>query len=87
MWNLKINGRFVKQYKNLDLQIQQLADKAISNITSSQNPSDLGVYKSNIGAFAYELGRKYRIIYSVTHMEKTVELLRICDHKSVYGKD
>ena len=47
--------------------MQKLADKAVSDIASTENPSDLGVYKSNIRAFAYELGRKYRIIYSCIH--------------------
>ena len=39
------------------------------------------------GVFAYDLGRKYRIICRVNWNREEIEFLRVCDHKSVYGKD
>lgn len=47
----------------------------------------LGKYKQGMRVFAYEMGRKHRIIYSVNWSDGVVEFLRVCDHKSVYGKD
>ena len=64
-----------------------MIDKAVADIASATNPADLGTYKSNKKIFSYELGRKYRIIYSIIYGEGAVEFLRVCDHKSVYGKD
>ncbi|MEM3172089.1 MAG: hypothetical protein QXE82_00965 [Candidatus Nitrosotenuis sp.] len=37
--------------------------------------------------FAYEIGKTHRIIYSIRYRDGVIELLRVCDHKSVYGKD
>jgi len=60
---------------------------ALDQITASEDPARLGAYKANLRVFSYEIGRRYRIIYSVIYREKIVELLRVCDHKSVYGRD
>ena len=63
MWT----GRFKKQYRNLDSNTQQGGVEAIREIMSSVNPASLGTYKPNMGVFAYEIGRKYRIIYSIQY--------------------
>jgi len=60
---------------------------ALDQIAMSEDPARLGAYKANLRVFPYEIGRRCRIIYSVLYREKTVELLRVCDHKSVYGRD
>ena len=36
--------------------------------------------------FAYNVG-KYRILYNIRYSENTIDLMRVCDHKSVYNKD
>lgn len=56
-------------------------------IASSVNPAILGTYKSDMRVFAYELGRKYRVRYSIQYRGWIVDLLRVCDHKSAYGKE
>ena len=63
MWT----GRFKKQYRNLDPNTQQGGVEAIREIVSSVNPASLGTYKPNIGVFAYKIGMKYRIIYSIQY--------------------
>ena len=63
MWT----SRFKKQYRNLDPNTQQGGVEAIREIVSSVNPASLGTYKPNMGVFAYEIGRKYRIIYSIQY--------------------
>lgn len=87
MWNLKWASKFVRQYKRLDTKTKQAVDDAIADIVSSEDPSSLGVYKSDMRIFSYEIGRKYRVVYSIQYREGIVALLRVCDHKSVYGKD
>ncbi len=76
-----------KQYKNLDPKIQEMVDHLIQELRSAKNPAYLGKYKQNKRIFAYDIGRKYGIIYNVNWSENTIEFLRVCDHKSVYGKD
>ena len=63
MWT----SRFKKQYRNLDPNTQQGGVEAIREIVSSVNPASLGTYKPNMGVFAYEIGGKYRIIYSIQY--------------------
>ncbi len=87
MWNLEWASKFTKQYKKLHSDIQHEVDNAIENIASSTNPSILGTYKADMRTFSYEIGRKHRIIYSIRYKDGIVDLLRVCDHKSVYGKD
>ena len=87
MWRLRWASRFKKQYKNLDPNMQQNVDEAIMEIASSVNPAILGTYKSNMRVFAYELGRKYRVICPIQYRDGIVDLLRVCDHKSTYGKE
>ena len=87
MWRLRWAGRFKKQYKNLDPNTQQDVDEAVREIASSANPASLGTYKPNMRVFAYEIGRKYRVIYSIQYRDGIVDLLRVCDYKSAYGKE
>ena len=87
MWRLRWAGRFKKQYKNLDPNAQQDVDEAVREIASSVNPASLGTYKSSMRVFAYEIGRKYRVICSIQYRDGIMDLLRVCDHKSAYGKE
>ena len=70
MWRLRWAGRFKKQYKNLDPNTQQDVDEAVREIALSVNPASLGTYKSNMRVFAYEIGRKYRVIYSIQYRDR-----------------
>ena len=47
---------------------------------------DMGVYKKSIRAFAYKISRSDRLIYRVDHGRRQIVLMRVCDHKSVYGR-
>ena len=87
MWRLRWASRFKKQYKNLDSNTQQDVDEAVREIATSVNPAILGRYKPSMRVFAYEIGRKYRVIYSIQYRDEIVDLLRVCDHKSAYGKE
>ena len=85
-WNFYRKAKFLKQFKRLDLQTKKRINKALEELANSKNPTDLGIYKSGMRVFAYNVG-KYRIIFSVKYSENMIELMRVCDHKSTYDKD
>lgn len=86
MWDFYRESKFLKQFKTLDLQTRKRVNKALDKLANSENPSDLGVYKPGMRVFAYPVG-KYRILFSIRYFENTIDLMRVCDHKSVYNKD
>jgi hypothetical protein len=87
MWQILRSKRFDRQYKNIGSIRQKITDKAILDLAYSENPSDLGDYKPTLRVWAYDLNKDDRIIYIIDYQEKIIHLLRVCDHKSAYGKD
>ena len=87
VWGFDTEPRFKKQYKNLDSQTKEKVNEAIHELRNSENPARLGEYKQDMRIFAYNIGKKYRILYNVNWNDNTIEFLRVCDHKSVYSKD
>lgn len=53
----------------------------------SDDPAVMGRYKKSTRAFAYEIGQSDRMIYRIERDHHRIVLTRVCDHKSVYGKD
>ena len=86
-WGFSARTKFKRQYGRLDPTVRNAVDISVENLLGSDNPTLLGRYKQGMGVFAYDLGRKYRIIYRVNWNRGEIEFLRVCDHKSVYGKD
>ena len=78
--------KFKRDYKRLDQRNKNRVDHAVREMSSSEDPTDLGTYKKQFGVFAYEIGQKYRIIYTLHRDIKAIELTAVCDHKSVYGR-
>jgi len=76
---------FARQFKRLDPAVQTRVTDAVLEILASDNPARLGKYKQGQRVFAYDLGRKYRIIYNINWSANTIEFIRVCDHKSVTG--
>jgi hypothetical protein len=62
------------------------ADGVMITLLSSPRPERLGILKSGSrkGYFAWELGRKCRILYYPVYEENIVEFFRICSHDEVY---
>ena len=86
-WGLRFRPKFEKAYRRLDKQIQTRVDEATRTLGRSNDPAKLGEYKKQYRVFAYPVGRKYRVIYSVDPYTGTIDFLSVCDHKSVYMKD
>ncbi len=53
MWDFYRKSKFLKQFKRLDLQTKKRINKALDELSNSENPSDLGVYKPGMRVFAY----------------------------------
>lgn len=87
MWRLDKRPKFVKQYSRLGNERQKYIDNALRELARSENPADLGEFKSSIKVFAYVVNKSDRILFDVDYPNGTIVLLRVCDHKSVYGKD
>lgn len=64
-----------------------MVDKGLADLTTSENPARIGDYKPSMRIFSYRIGTSHRIIYSIRYNDGIIELLRVCDHKSAYGKD
>lgn len=87
MWRLDKRPKFVKQYSRLGNERQKYVDNALRELVKSENPVELGEFKSSIKVFAYVVNKSDRILFDVDYPNDTIVLLRVCDHKSVYGKD
>ena len=87
VWAFAIESSFKKQYRRLDVGTRKKVDDAMHDLQRSENPALLGRYKQGMRVFSYDVGRKYRIIYNVNWDSNVIELLRVCDHKSAYGRD
>lgn len=65
--------------------------EGISTLRHAEDPARLGKLKrgKHAGAYGYEVSRSSRILYQVQRTDAgcTVILLRVCNHKQVYGKD
>jgi len=87
LWEFDRKSRFKKQYKLLGSIRQERVKKALGQLGSSERPESLGVYKSSMKIYAYELGQDDRIIFKVDYDRHTIVLVRVGDHKMIYGKD
>ncbi len=86
-WNTERTPTFRKQYKNIGHKRQHAVDVAVDVLGASENPADLGRYKQNKKLYAYKLSKGDRLLYKIDYNNHKVILYRVCDHKSVYGRD
>ena len=86
VWTFAIESSFKKQYRGLDAATRKKVDNTMHDLQVSENPALRGRYKQGMCVFSYDVGRKYRIIYNVDWDSSVIEVLRVCDHKSAYGK-
>jgi addiction module RelE/StbE family toxin len=82
-------SRFLQAVKKLGPEEVQRFDKAIKDLTLSEEPTKMGRPKKGVwhGYYSYDLGRSHRLIYRVFPKEKIIQIAAIGDHKQVYGKD
>lgn len=85
MWEFDTKSKFKKQYKKFNK--KDAVKKALKQLSSSEDPRVLGIYKKHLQVYAYEIDAKNRILYNVIDEKNTIELIRLGDHKEVYGND
>ena len=87
MWRSRKSNRFEHSYNQLSDELANKADEAIITLLSSPRPERLGIPKSGSrkGYFAWELGRKCRILYYPVYEQNVVEFFKLCSHDEVYG--
>ena len=79
---LKGNNEVLKKLKHFMDDIEKL--------TSDENPAALGDHKTGRRfeeCYVKRLTRSYRLVFTVRQEQREVHLLKVGDHKSVYGRD
>lgn len=78
---------FLRQFKRLDKQTKRRVRKALEELAQSQDPANVGEYKQSMRAWAYNVGRQCRVLYGIEYQEHLIDLIKVGDHKAVYGSD
>ncbi len=65
---------------------RSIVKKALLELVKSGKPETLGEYKKHLRVYGYKLDNSNRMLYNVRYSDNTIELIRIGDHKEVYGK-
>ena len=86
-WKIRMESAFKRQYRSIGRVRQSRVDRAITDLATSANPAKRGRYKRHVRVFAYELGKSDRLIYTLDYFRNEIILMRVCDHKSAYGRD
>ena len=69
-------------YRNLGQEIRTRADDAMAQLLESDDPAELGLRKVGRwkGVYSYEVGRQFRILYTVRFEDRTILFLDIGTH-------
>lgn len=88
-WGLDIAPTFERGYRSKDKVNRQRVDQVLEELVKGQDPETLGIAKNTPDGrvIVYEIGRKYRLSYRVNRAFHEIDLIRVCDHKAVYGRD
>jgi len=86
LWSFERTDKFIKQSEKLDTITKKKLRDALKILAKSEKPSSLGDYKKSLGIFAYKLNQSVRLLYAINWNDEIIELIRVGDHKQVYGK-
>lgn len=88
-WEFDWTPTFDYGYAAKDLENQRRIDDALTILAASKFPHRLAEIKNTPDGRVciYDIGLKYRMSYRVLFPNRTIQLIRVCDHKTVYGKD
>ena len=81
-WEAELTGTFRRSYKKLGSEVRVHVDQAILQLLNSEDPTRLGLRKVGRwkGVYSYEIGRQFRLLYSVMSADNVVELLDVGTH-------
>ena len=81
-WEAEFTWTFHRGYKKLGPDVGRRVDEAILQLLNSDDPTKLGLRKVGKwkGVYSYEIGRQFRLLYSVRFEERVVEFLDVGTH-------
>lgn len=82
-WNLETTNTFKRNYNKLSSEIKERISNAVDSLSNAENPRILGEAKYGRwkGAYSYDIGRQYRILYAVDFKTQSIILLDVGTHK------
>jgi hypothetical protein len=88
-WRFDATPTFDNGYNSKDVENQGRVDEALEVLAESRFPNRLGTIKNipDGRVCVYKISKSSRLSYNVSFATKTIQLIRVCDHKTVYGKD
>jgi len=88
-WKFKATSTFDNGYSSKSVEDQHRVDEALLVLSESSFPNRLGEIKNTPDGrvCVYDISRSSRLSYDVSFLTQTIQLIRVCDHKTVYGKD
>lgn len=91
-WTFEWSDTFRKLYKNKDNSIRRMVNEKLKEL-SVNDPFTFGKRKKGLkysnNAYGIKVNKSNRIVYEplVQDGKKIIRLLKVCDHKTVYGHD
>ena len=82
VWKVEITSTFHRSYRNLAQEVRARVDAAMKELVESEDPTKLGLRKVARwkGVYSYEIGRQFRILYSLRFEERTIVFLDVGTH-------
>ena len=82
-WSFETTNTFKRNYKKLSSEIKDRVNKALEDLSNTEDPRTLGEAKYGKwkGAYGYDIGRQYRILYGVDFKTRSIILLSVGLHK------
>ena len=82
-WNFETTNEFKRNYKKLNTEVKDRVNNALGSLSDAEDPRTLGEAKYGKwkGAYGYDIGRQYRILYTVDYKTRSIILLSVGSHK------
>ena len=89
-WKIQATKGFSKYLKSLSAEELKRFKELVKSLENTQDPKTLGELKGNKKygrCFVADVSSSCRLAYRINVSERTILLVRVGDHKEVYGKD
>ncbi|MDF2738499.1 MAG: hypothetical protein K0S93_2360 [Nitrososphaeraceae archaeon] len=89
LWNFSKPSDFQDQVFALPTDFRKVLGRKMNELAYSEFPNKIGDKKiTKYGEiFTIDVNDSYRLAFSVDFLTKTITIIRLGDHKEVYGKD